>query len=92
VSVAGLDLAFIGPGDLATSLGVPGQFDHPDFTRAVAQAEAGILRSSVALGGVARTPEEAKRMVDRGYRALVFGFDWMLLRQSAARFLDAVRS
>ena len=91
MSVPGLDLAFIGPGDLAMSLGIPGQFDHPKFKAAVAEAEAGILRSKVPLGGVARTPDQAKQMLDRGYRALVFGFDWMLLQQAAARFLQEVR-
>jgi 4-hydroxy-2-oxoheptanedioate aldolase len=91
MSAPGLDVAFIGPGDLAMSLGIPGQFDHPKFKAAVAEAEAGILRSKVPLGGVARTPDQAKQMLDRGYRALVFGFDWMLLQQAAARFLEDIR-
>jgi 4-hydroxy-2-oxoheptanedioate aldolase len=91
MSAPGLDLAFIGPGDLAMSLEIPGQFDHPRFKAAVVEAEAGILRSGIPLGGVARTPEQAKEMLDRGYRALVFGFDWMLLQQAAARFLEEVR-
>ncbi len=92
MSAPGVDLAFIGPGDLAMSLGIPGQFEHPNFMAAVAEAEAGILRSKVPLGGVARTPAQAKQMLDRGYRALVFGFDWMLLQQAATRFLEEVRS
>ncbi len=46
-SVDGLDLAFIGPGDLATALEHPGQFDHPEFLAAVAAAEAGLLPSRV---------------------------------------------
>ncbi len=91
VSTPGLDLAFVGPGDLAMSLGVPGQFEHPSFLQAVAAAETAILRSSVALGGVARTPDQAKRMLDRGYTALAFGFDWLLLQQTAARFIEEVR-
>lgn len=91
VSTPGVDLAFIGPGDLAMSLGIPGQFEHPKFKAAVEAAEAGILRNKVPLGGVARTPDQAKQMLDRGYRALVFGFDWMLLQQAAARFLEEVR-
>jgi 4-hydroxy-2-oxoheptanedioate aldolase len=91
MAVPGIDLAFIGPGDLAMALGIPGQFDHPSFQEAAAQAEAGILRSKVPLGGVARTPEQAKAMLDRGYRAIVFGFDWMLLQQSVSRFMDAMR-
>jgi 4-hydroxy-2-oxoheptanedioate aldolase len=88
----GLDLAFIGPGDLAMSLGIPGQFDHPKFKDAVARAEAGLLKSKVALGGVARTVDQAKQMLDRGYRALVLGgFDWMLLQQAGQKLLEDVR-
>ena len=39
-----------------------------------------------------QTPEQAKQMLGLGYRVLVFGFDWMLLQQAAARFLEEVRS
>jgi 4-hydroxy-2-oxoheptanedioate aldolase len=88
----GLDIAFIGPGDLAMNLGIPGQFDHSKFKEAVARAEAGLLRSGVALGGVARTADQAKQMLDRGYRVLVLGgFDWMLLQQAGRTLLDEVR-
>ncbi len=90
MSVPDVDLAFIGPGDLAMSLGVPGRFDAPAFKAAVAAAEAGILRNNVPLGGVARTTEQAREMIDRGYRAIVFGFDWMLLHQATAAFLESM--
>lgn len=91
MSAPGVDLAFIGPGDLAMSLGIPGQLDHPTLKAAVADAEAGILRSRVPLGGVARTPDQARVMLDKGYRAIVFGFDWMLLHEATTRFLQEVR-
>lgn len=91
VSVPGLDLAFIGPGDLAMSLGIPGQFDHPRFKQAVADAETAVLRSTVALGGVARTPEQARQMLERGYATIVFGFDWMLLQQGVRRLIEDAR-
>jgi 4-hydroxy-2-oxoheptanedioate aldolase len=91
VAVPGLDLAFIGPGDLATSLGIPGQFEHPRFKEAVAHAEAAVLRSNVALGGVARTPQQAREMLDRGYATIVYGFDWLLLQQGIRTFLEQAR-
>lgn len=88
----GLDIAFIGPGDLAMNLGIPGQYDHPRFKEAIARAEVGLLKSKVALGGVARTAEQAKKMLDIGYRVLVLGgFDWMLLQQAGRNLLDEVR-
>ena len=71
VSTLGLDLTFIGPGDLATSMGHHGRADHPDVQTAIATLEKTILRSPVLLGGVAPTVEQANAMIERGYRALV---------------------
>ena len=87
----GLDMAFIGPGDLAMSMGHPGEFSHPDVMAAMARAEAGILRSNVVAGGLARSADEARRMIDRGYRALVLGFDWSLLQRGVSSVLDGLR-
>ena len=72
-------------------LGISGQFEHPAFLQAVDTAEKAILRSKVALGGVARTPEQARQMLQRGYKALVFGFDWSLLQRSAVEFIGQAR-
>src|SRR5262249_34508363 len=79
---------FIGPGDLVTCLSDYGEPDHSEVLAARAAAEeAGILRSKVLLGGVARLVDQAKRMVERGYRVLVLGFDWSLLQRGAAAAL-----
>jgi 4-hydroxy-2-oxoheptanedioate aldolase len=91
VAVPGVDLAVIGIFDLATALGVPLQLDHPNVAAGVERAEAAILASGVALGGVARSPEQANRMIERGYRFLALGFDWSLLQRGAAAVLEGVR-
>jgi 4-hydroxy-2-oxoheptanedioate aldolase len=84
VATPGLDLAFIGPGDLATSMGHRGRADHPDVRTAMLRFEEAIRASPVVLGGVAPTPEQATAMIARGYRALVVGFDWSLLQRGCA--------
>ena len=86
----GLDLAFIGPGDLATSMGLKGQPDHPSVQNAIRQLEVEIAKSPVLLGGVAPTAEQANQMIARGYRALVVGFDWSLLQRGIASVIDGV--
>ena len=91
VETPGLDLAFIGPGDLAMSLGLAGQFEHPAFLQSVDTSEKAILNSRVALGGVARTSKQARTMIQRGYKALVFGFDRSILQRSAAEFIGQAR-
>lgn len=73
------------------SMGHPGETEHPDVVAAMARAEAGILRSQVAAGGVARSVEDVKSMIDRGYRALVLGFDGSLLHRRVSSLLDALR-
>lgn len=91
VSTPGLDLVFIGPGDLATSMGLNAQVDHPDVLAVIREAETPIQRSAVVLGGVATTPEKVMDMTARGYRALIIGFDWMLLERGIASIVQAVR-
>lgn len=81
VATPGLDLAFIGPGDLATSMGLKGRADHPDVQAATRTLEEAIRASPVALGGVATTPEQIAAMRSRGYKALAVGFDWSLLQR-----------
>jgi 4-hydroxy-2-oxoheptanedioate aldolase len=81
VVTPGIDLLVIGPGDLATSMGLKGRADHPDVQTAIKALEEVIRQSSVALGGVATTPEQIGAMAASGYRALVVGFDWSLLQR-----------
>ena len=91
VGTPGLDLVFIGPGDLATSMGLKGQPEHPSVRQAIRDFEIAILKSSVLLGGVATTAELATDMIARGYRALVVGFDWYFLQRGIASVVDGVR-
>jgi 4-hydroxy-2-oxoheptanedioate aldolase len=81
VTTPGLDLLFIGPGDLATSMGLGGRADHPDVQAAMTALENAILGSSVHLGGVAHSADRDSQMKARGYQALVVGFDWSLLQK-----------
>lgn len=90
VSAPGLDLLFIGPGDLATSMGLRGQTDHPEVAAAIKVLEEPIRKSPVVLGGVATTPDIADDMIARGYRALVLGFDWSLLQRGIASAIQRI--
>lgn len=86
----GLDVLFIGPGDLATSMGMKGQADHPDVAAAIRAIEEPIRNSAVVLGGVATSPEQANAMIARGYRALAVGFDWSLLQRGISAALAGI--
>ena len=90
MATPGIDLAVIGPGDLATSINKRGLPDDPEVLQLMARAEAGILKSGVAIGGVARTPDQAKAMIGRGYVALALGFDWSLFQRGIAASLEGI--
>ena len=91
MAVPGIDVAVIGPGDLATSIDKHGRADDPEVLALMARAEAGILKSGVPIGGVARTAEQANRMIDRGYLALALGFDWSLFARGIAASFDGIK-
>ena len=40
VALPGIDGIFVGPYDLSTAMGIPGQFDHPDFLAALRRIQA----------------------------------------------------
>jgi 4-hydroxy-2-oxoheptanedioate aldolase len=92
VATRDLDLVFIGPGDLATSMGLKGKADDPSVLAAVHKLESIILPSPVLLGGVAHTVDQANAMIARGYKALVVGFDWSLLQRGIAGAITDIRT
>jgi len=82
-AVEGIDMIIPAPFDLSCALGIPGQFDNPDFKAAVAKIEAAAISAGVPLGGVALAKEQADALFARGYRAVV-GFDILWLRSVGA--------
>jgi 4-hydroxy-2-oxoheptanedioate aldolase len=91
MATPGIDVAVIGPGDLATSINKRGQIDDPEVQALMKRAEEGILKSGVPLGGAARTAEQANAMIDRGYLALALGFDWSLFQRGIAAAFQGIK-
>jgi 4-hydroxy-2-oxoheptanedioate aldolase len=91
MATPGIDVAVIGPGDLATSINKRGLIDDGEVQALIARAEAGILRSGVPIGGVARSAEQANAMIARGYLALALGFDWSLFQRGIATSLEGIK-
>lgn len=83
-AVEGVDVVILASFDLSTTLGVSGQFTHPDFIAAVQKVEAAANAANIPLGGVAFDEDTAKSMFERGYR-LISGFDILWLRAAAGQ-------
>jgi len=89
--VDGVDGVFIGPVDLAASMGHLGQPSHPEVVAAIDTAIDAILRAGKAPGIFCPDEKSARRYVERGVRFVAVGADAILLaraaRELASRFL-----
>lgn len=89
-AVDGIDALFIGPADLAASLGHLGNPGHPDVQEAIAYAKDRIDDAGKPAGIFALSIEDARRRMDDGFRFVSIGTDIGLLTRAAAGLLAAV--
>jgi 4-hydroxy-2-oxoheptanedioate aldolase len=82
-AVKGVDGVFIGPSDLAASMGYLGQPGHPDVRAAVQKALEDIVACGKAAGVFAAEPALAKTYQTQGASFVLVGVDTLLLRTAA---------
>jgi len=89
----GVDGFIVGPYDLSASLGIPGEFEHPDFKAALDKIYH-VSRGINALMGthvVMPDVSAVKQRIEEGYRFIAFGIDTLFLGQSCRRCLKEIR-
>jgi 2-keto-3-deoxy-L-rhamnonate aldolase RhmA len=91
-AVDGVDVLWIGQFDLTNSLGIPGQFTHPDFHHAVARVLEACQRYGKAGGFGSLDLAELRARRDQGFRFLVYTADVWIYQQALRQGLAAVRS
>ncbi|MBF4561580.1 HpcH/HpaI aldolase/citrate lyase family protein [Microbacterium sp. VKM Ac-2870] len=92
-AVDGIDGVFVGPSDLAASLGVLGEQTHPDVVDAVRRAFGAVQAAGTPVGVNAFDPQVAQSYVDAGATFVLVGADVALLARGsealAARWVPA---
>ncbi len=83
-AVDGIDVLWIGHFDLTNSLGIPGQFDHPQFKDACNAVLEACRKHNKVPGFMAGGIEDGKSLLDQGFRMLAYGGD-LWLYQNAVR-------
>jgi 4-hydroxy-2-oxoheptanedioate aldolase len=91
ITVPGLDFVFVGVFDLSTSLGRPGELDHPSVVDAVARVAETADAHGLAMGTWAPDPTIAARWVRSGARILTVGTDVLLWRTACIDVVAAWR-
>ncbi len=82
-AVEGVDALFIGPADLAGSLGHLGNPGHPDVKAAIGDALARIAKAGKPCGIFARDPDQAQAYFAAGFAFVSVGTDVGLLANGA---------
>jgi 2-dehydro-3-deoxyglucarate aldolase/4-hydroxy-2-oxoheptanedioate aldolase len=90
-AVDGVDVIWIGQADLTTSLGIPGQYTHPLFQKAVDRVVAACCLHDKALGYLALDVDDGRTMLARGFRMLAYGGDLWLYQQALQQGIAALR-
>jgi 2-dehydro-3-deoxyglucarate aldolase/4-hydroxy-2-oxoheptanedioate aldolase len=91
-AVEGLDCLWIGHFDLSCSLGIPGQFDHPDFLGAVKKVVAAGKKHSKALGRLVPSVEAGAELYKQGFNMIAYSSDIHLLQKALSEGVGALRS
>jgi 2-keto-3-deoxy-L-rhamnonate aldolase RhmA len=86
-ATAGVDVLFVGTGDLSFSLGLRGQQDHPQVEEAAATVLAAARRHGKAAGRPARTPELTQRYIEQGFLFFQAPSELALFEAGAKQFL-----
>jgi 2-keto-3-deoxy-L-rhamnonate aldolase RhmA len=91
LSVPHIDAVLVGPADLSVSLGVPGDFDHPEFVAAVEKVRDECERRGIAPGMHLRSIDMAKTWRNRGLRLISCNNDIGMLFEKAVETVAALR-
>ena len=88
-SVDGVDGVFIGPSDLAASMGLLGQQDHPDVIAAVERCISTVSALGKPVGVNAFAPATAERYLAAGARFVLVGADVAILARASEKLAGA---
>ena len=91
-AVDGIDVLWIGHFDLTNSLGIPAQFDHPDYLSAVDRVSEACRTHGKSAGFMVSDVDDALSKLEKGFRCLAYSGDIWLYKQVLQQGIAAVRT
>ena len=91
MAVPGIDVGWLGHYDLTDSMGIAGDFEHPDFHQAVDTLVAACNKHKKPAGILMGSVAQMLAWHKRGFRCLAYGTDVGLFRDALAEGIAAVR-
>jgi 2-keto-3-deoxy-L-rhamnonate aldolase RhmA len=71
-AVPGVDVLWVGHNDLSVSMGIPGQFDHPDYVAAVQRTIAASRRHGKSAGRAVGSTRQALTAHEQGFQCIAY--------------------
>ncbi|HEY7943053.1 MAG TPA: aldolase/citrate lyase family protein [Casimicrobiaceae bacterium] len=90
-AVPGVDALWIGQFDLTNFLGIPAQFNHPQYLAGVDRVLAACAAHGKAAAMLATDDAWARDYVAKGFRLMAYGIDQLLLQEALRRGLEVLR-
>ena len=90
VALPGVDGIFVGPFDLSTAMGIPGEFDRPEFQDALRHIQAVCRAAGKPSLIYAATPEAARDDFALGYDSVTCSMDALLLIEAGKAALRTI--
>ena len=91
LSVPGVDLIWVGFLDLSLSMGIPGQYTHPDFKAAIARIVTACQSHGMPVGILADGPESALERIRQGFHCISYSSDLWLLQRALSEGIQSIR-
>ena len=91
MSVPGIDVGWLGHFDLTDSLGIPGQFEHPDFLATVERIVAACQQYGKAAGFLDLDPNRICLLRDKGFQLLGYGHDVGVFQAGLRQGLERIK-
>jgi 2-keto-3-deoxy-L-rhamnonate aldolase RhmA len=91
VAVEGVDVAWVGHGDLSVSMGLPYAFDHPDHLAALERVAAAARAAGKVAGRMVTDVATGRFWLERGFSMLAYGPDTALLRRALREGLEGLK-
>lgn len=90
MKIDGVDGIFIGPFDLSIAMGIPAQFDHPDFTNAIKRILAASHQNNKPAFIFTGTFSDATKYIKSGFDGLAHTVDTIVFIEAYKEIVDGL--
>lgn len=92
LDVDGLDAIIIGPHDLSINMGIPEQYDHPEFEKVVKEIIQKAKRKGIAAGiHFPNTPDRQIKWMKEGVNIIMHSSDMFLFQQKLKEDMNKIK-